>query len=414
MEKILHIEELVEHIVSEVTRPLPSRHNVSYSDLLSLTMVSNIFRRITKPYLYRSLVISPAIQEQLLRTMRALPELSEHIQAIFLARYPEPMGQLMCFVWRLPNLRTLDIDFSSSELVDLAPVLKRLSITALRLSSVEALHGEEDRADEWAFTNNSIQTLDISFTQPHEVWEECYEFGRFAAVFRNLENLRIHSTGDEWPCTLNAPVFRCLVHAFRNAFQSTLRDFSFQYNDYTHASTYDGDESLSDTFDARGLIKESHLEHLKVETNSLLRPMPSHTLRSLEIGISCLPSSLHTLYLRHEVDCGTLTPRENNLMYSEEAQCLSQLIKLTGRKSRFLGLQKVTLAVCLPVWFEEVAIRVIKVHARRAQVQLDVIFMSWFDYTSEDTFKSWPEYDIARDPRHPSYDPMTLRRRRDG
>jgi hypothetical protein len=62
-------------------------------------------------------------------------------------------------------------------------------------------------------------------------------------------------------------------------------------------------------------------------------------------------------------------------MHSDEAQCLSQLVNLASRRSRFPNLQKLTLAISLPPFFEEVASRVVKIQARKAKVQLELMFM---------------------------------------
>jgi hypothetical protein len=366
-------EELLDYIVSQVIDPFPSRYGIHYRNLLSLSMVSRQLRRITEPYIYRFLVMSGNLKYKLLRTIDDRPDLRQYATAICMMHHPDPARHIMDFVTRLPNLRSLDIDITSCKLIDLVSVLKLPSITTLYLSGVVARQIDDGRVDEWKFANDYITTLNISFMYAEDVWEDCDEIWGFAAVFRNLRCLQIHGAHSaDRICTLNGPVYRCLVHAFRNAFRTTLRDFCFKYNDVLHGRGYGGNESISDAFDARAILQKSQLEHLKLETDCLRRARP--TLRSLEVGPSSLPSTLRTLYIRHEVDRTMLNPPEKNLMHSEEAQCLSQLVKLAARRSRFPLLQKMTLVIFLPSWFEEVASRVVKVQARRAKVHLDLIF----------------------------------------
>jgi hypothetical protein len=189
-----------------------------------------------------------------------------------------------------------------------------------------------------------------------------------------LRSLKLHSTKESFhPRELGGPVFRCLVQWFKRSFETTLRTFDFRYNDPNHDRGYDGEEAISNTYDARSIIKQSRLEHLKVETDCLSRP--GNTLRSTDISVSCLPSTLRSLYIRHQVEDFRISDRERNMMYSDEAECLSQLVKLSARKSRFPHLQKITLAVFLPQFFEEVACRVVKVQARVAKAQLEPIFV---------------------------------------
>ena len=246
--------------------------------------------------------------------------------------------------------------------------MKLPSITTLRIQRVVAEPVENERNDDWDFLNGNITSLDVGFAWNNERWEDCNQLWRFAAIFRHLTCLRISGTHiPEAPIALDAPAFRCIVHAFKHAFETTLRDFDFRYN-----SVYCDNESPADEFDARAILKGSRLEHLKLETDCLRREEPM--LRSLEVGPSSLPSTLKTLYIRHAVDIERSNQAARNLMHSDEAQCLSQLVKLATRTSRFPHLQKLTLVIFLPYMFEEVASRVVKVHARQAKVQLDLMF----------------------------------------
>jgi hypothetical protein len=366
-------EELVEQIILESTKPLPSRHGSSYGDLLSLSLVSHKFNRITEPLLYRSVNLSNANRARLLQLMRARGGLASHIHTMFFIHDPLHTTQLT-FISHLPNLRSLDIDISPCELIDLVAVLKFPSLTTLCLSGVEATPAGVGNADKWAFFNDTITKLDMSFAFCDECWEYCDEVDNFAAIFRSLRSLKLHSTKERFhPRELGGPVFRCLVKSFKRAFETTLRAFDFRYNDPNFDRDYDGNEAISNTYDARSILKQSQLEHLKLETDCLLRP--GNTLRSTDISVSCLPLSLRSLYIRHQVEDYRLSERERNMMYSDEAECLSQLVKLSARKSRFPHLQKITLAVFLPQFFEEVACRVVKIQARAAKAQLEPIFV---------------------------------------
>lgn len=196
-----------------------------------------------------------------------------------------------------------------------------------------------------------------------------------AKMFPNLQHLYLHSTNeDEEVCAMNAPVFRNLVFAFQHAFASTLRTFNFRYNDPLHGQGHYGFEAISNAYDARGIIQKSQLKHLTTETNCLLRTEAGN-LRSVTISPLCLPETLESLYLRHEVST-KIEPEKQNLMYSEEAQCLGRLMEIFGKRSRRLpNLRTVVLAVFLPDWFDAIAARVIRKHARQdALVQLKVIF----------------------------------------
>jgi hypothetical protein len=368
-------EELLDRIVSGITGPLPLKedhdYGIRYRDLLSLSRVSQKLCRITEPYIYRDLICSGREDDgnegDLLHTLERRPDLHRHIKAISLKDHHEIEPHFERLVWRLPNLRRLDISIpllnprrlgnpiSFSNLRDWILVLRMPSISTLRLKGVVATEVTNYRFDDWNFINNNITSLDISFT-----WNtvECH-----------LKHLRISGVDDSAAgFVLDAHVFRCMVYAFKHAFETTLRDFDFRYNDVY----YDNDVA-SDAFDARTILKQSHLEHLKLDTESLCRREP--TLRSLVVGPSSLPSTLKTLYLRHAVDLEGLDQAARNLMHSDEAQCLSQLVELAARTSRFPNLQRLTLAIFVPTEFEEIASRVVKVHARKAKVQLDVMLV---------------------------------------
>ncbi|KAL6160917.1 hypothetical protein ACJQWK_08228 [Exserohilum turcicum] len=403
-------EELLDQIISEAVSPLPNRHSAGYHDLLSISMVSRKFRRIVEPYLYRSVVIFENNRDKLLRTTFSRTELPQYIREIFLAHLHDVAREASCLAARFPSLHKLDLDLTSCKLSDLLPVLQLPSLTALGLSGMVARRIADPGPDDWRITNTAITSLDMSFSDPADWWEDCNEIWKFAAVFRNLRILSIHSDYEpERKHALNGPVFRCLVHAFRHVFETSLRSFTFGYNDIHHGYLHQGDATISDALDARAILKQSHLEHLKIDTMCLHRPRQTENLRSLELGPSCLPSSLRTLYLRHLVAAGNLNPIERNLMHSDEAQCLSQLVNLGTRRARFPHLDKMALAISLPVFFEDVAARILKVQARKVKLHLELILMSAWDYVSDDITRSWPEYDAIRDPRQPFYDPTLVR-----
>ena len=249
MEKLS--EELLDHIVCQVMNPLPSRNDTCYDDLLSLSMVSRKLCRITEPYIYRSLVIDGDNEAELLRTMNNRPALLRYPKAIYLMQYHDVPSEVLNFVLHLPNLQTLDLDITSCRLSDVIPILRLPSVTALTLSGVSLGRSDSQDKDDWNFVNENITYLEISFSDPEIAWEACDEIWSFAAVLRNLRCLHIHSDYEPpRPFPLNAPAFRCLVQAFQHAFQTTLRDFGFMYNDLTHGASYEGDVGISDQFDA--------------------------------------------------------------------------------------------------------------------------------------------------------------------
>ncbi|CAE7031733.1 hypothetical protein P3342_006681 [Pyrenophora teres f. teres] len=374
MEKLS--EELLDHIVCEVMNPLPNRFNTCYDDLLSLSMVSRKFCRITEPYIYRSLIMFGDNEVELLQTMNSRPALSRYTTGIHIMYYYHLPREVLDFVLHLPNLQRLDIDIASCRLSKVIPILKLPSITVLILSDVSLKRNDSRDKYDWTFANDNITYLEISFSDPEIGWEACEEMRNFAAVFRKLQCLHINSVYEGPEATsLNGPAFRCLVQMFKHAFETTLRDFSFMYNDLDHGAMYEGDVAVSDQFDARAILRHSRLEHLMIDTMCLHTPRHTQALRSLTIGPSCFPASLHTLYVRHLVASGNLNPVEKNLMHSDEAQCLSQLVNLAARKSRFPHLERMTLAISLPAFFAEVASRVVRVQSRQAKIQLDLMFM---------------------------------------
>lgn len=369
-------EELLDYIISEVGNPLPSRHNVFYNDLLNLSMISRKFRRIAEPYLYHSVVLSESNEEAFLRMATDRAALPRYIRHIFMTHFHTVAREVWDFATHLPNLHKLDLDITSCKLSDILPALQLPSITELRLSGAAARQIPGPCLIDWDVVNTAIICLDVSFADPENWWEDCDEIWKFAAVFRGLRSLSLH--GDYEPertYTLNGPVFRCLVHAFKRSFETTLRSFSFGYNDVNHGHMHQGDLSISDALDAREILKQSQLENLKIDTMCLHKPMQPENLRSLELGPSCLPPSLRTLYVRHLVAAGNLNPTERNLMHSDEAQCLSQLVNLGTRRTRFPHLSKMTLAISLPSFFEEIASRIVKVQARKVKIRLDLVLM---------------------------------------
>jgi hypothetical protein len=281
----------------------------------------------------------------------------------------------------IPNLQKLDLNIENCALSDIIPVLKLQTVTTLRLSDVSAGEITDWKIADWEFDNNTLTSLDLSFAGLTDHGAAGDEIRSFAAVFRNLKSLEMHSSfKPRAHHVLNSFAFQYLVYLFRHAFKTTLRKFSFWYTHNTHEGHLVEEdealgESIGESLGARDILKESRLEKLKIDTIYLQKPTQITKLRSLALGPSCLPTSLRTLYVRHIVATGNLNPEEKNLMHSDEAQCLSQLVNLAARRSRFPNLQKLTLAISLPPFFEAVASRVVKIQARKVKVHLDLIFM---------------------------------------
>ncbi|KAF1833268.1 hypothetical protein BDW02DRAFT_386485 [Decorospora gaudefroyi] len=371
-------EELLDHIVSEVIKPLPNRHGLLYDDLLNLSMVSRKFCRIVEPHIYHSLVVSVSNKNKLSRILDDRPELLRYIRAVFVMRYHGFANKPENFVMRVPNLEKLDLDITRFPVSEIVPLLKLRTVKSLRLSGV-AVAGfpisQRHRAY-WEFDNDTLACLDISLTSPGHPWELLDGLKVFAAVFRSLTRLQIHTNYEKIRYhALNGSVFRYTVCAFKHAFQATLRDFSFENHDTNGPYLYEEEEAMGEYCDFSAILRDSQLEKLKIDTICLHKPGQKTKLRSLELGPSCLPSSLRILYMRHDVATGNLNPIEKNLMHADEAQCLSQLMNLAARRSRFTSLQQLTLVISVPRFFEEVASRVVKVQARRVKVPLDLMFM---------------------------------------
>ncbi|KAH6883301.1 hypothetical protein BKA58DRAFT_34353 [Alternaria rosae] len=369
-------EELLDHVVSEVINPLPNRHRSHYDDLLNLSLVSRTFCRIAEPYMYRSLIVSGDNGNGLLRTLKKRPDLLRYVRAAYVMQYDHIGKRIRNFIINIPSLQELDLNIWSGTLSDIVPVLKLQTLKTLRLSGVAAGEIPDENFDDWEFENNTLSTLDISFTDPKFQWELCNEIQVFAAVFLNLRCLKLHSNYEgSIRDVLDGTAFRYLIRAFKHSFETTLRELTFEYNHPNDGFIIEEDEAVGGCAGVRDIIKDSQLEKLRFDTICLHKPMQEAKLRSLVLGPSCLPTSLRTLYLRHIVATGNLNPRERNLMHSDEAQCLSQLVNLAARRSRFPHLQNLTLVICLPPFFEDVAARVVKVQARKVKVQLDLMFM---------------------------------------
>jgi len=370
-------EELLDHVVSEVINPLPNRHTSDYDDLLNLSLVSRKFCRITEPYIYRSLIFSGDNGDDLLQTFQNRPDLLLYVRAVYAMRYDYLGNRIRNFILNVPNLQELDLNIVPGTLSEIIPVLKLQTLKTLRLSGVTAGEIPDEHFDDWEFKNNTLDTLDISFTDHTLQWGlGDDEIQVFAAVFLNLGRLKLHSNYEgSIRDVLDGTAFRHLIRAFKHSFETTLRELTFEYNHPNDGFIIEEDEAVSGHVDVRDIIKDSRLEKLRFDTICLHKPMQEAKLRSLALGPSCLPTSLRTLYLRHIVATGNLNPRERNLMHSDEAQCLSQLVNLGARRSRFPHLQNMTLAICLPPFFEDVASRVVKVQARKVKVQLDLMFM---------------------------------------
>jgi hypothetical protein len=373
-------EELLDYIVAHVSSLSLVSQQPSYADLLNLSVVSHQLHRIVEPYLYRDIRLNFSLkdpfrnQEKFFRTLHDRSKLGWHIRTIYAHPFPHPVMNRARWILELPRLHTLEADMGLLPLTTLEPVIKSLTIRTLRLRGVQIQSMASPYGDlAWDCKNETINTLDISLADSTalSLWGICGDLERLAGCLANVHCLRLHSIDEEDTCRLHSPAFRALVRAFERPLRTTIRDFTFRYNDGDHGDMFDG----IDDFDARGVIRSSLLERLETETNCLLRTNSGAAmLRSLTIGPLCLPITLRKLYLRHAVYIERMAPQNQNLMHSEEAQCLSQLVTLLGRNTRCPGLQDITVAVFLPVWFQEIASRVIRKHARGSKVHIDFVF----------------------------------------
>jgi hypothetical protein len=156
-------EELLDHIVSEVINPLPSKHRPFYDDVISLSMVSRKFRRIAEPHIYRSLVLDEDHDEILLQIMSSRPELLRYVRAVSAMVYSRIANGTRDFIMCLPNLKELDLDIDECALSEIVAVLKLQTVTKLRLSGVVAREIEDWEFGGWGFENNTLTSLDLSF-----------------------------------------------------------------------------------------------------------------------------------------------------------------------------------------------------------------------------------------------------------
>ncbi|OAL57478.1 hypothetical protein IQ07DRAFT_36823 [Pyrenochaeta sp. DS3sAY3a] len=400
-------EELLDQILSEVARSHLQFGRNDYGTLLSLSLVSRQIHRITEPHLYRSVVLQ-GHESNILRTLERQRAFSHHVKEVSIQDDFDFIDAKDSFAFAvkllplLPNLRELHINMDAIPISSLAKILELVSVETLRLTCVQAEQSDDWDTDQWSCTNVYIKTLDISFEDPVSRWEDCDDILKLAQALPNLSYLKVrnHNNDGAWS-SMDASVFRCLVKAFCSTFQDTLLGLEFQYNDSNHTSDHVGIERMSDLFDACGILLRSSIEHIKTDTNCLLRNSPPRP-RSLAIAPLCLPATLRKLYLRHKVNLDGRASNKASLAYFEESQCLAQLLTSLGKRNKFPVLETVTLAIFLPEWFAGMASTIVRRYARQKPV-MKLILCPWFEYDDRDISKSWPKYNIAQDPRIPSY-----------
>lgn len=426
-------EELLALIVSELAAS--TLHRI---DLLHLYLVSRQFYRITEPFLYKSIqidfILNPSKSAQLIRNLTTKAQLQQHVQRIRFASFP-PMR--LTWVSDLRQLQTIEVDIIAGEAPDgelfsapLHGVMKFLGFRSVKTLRLEHLYICSRTTvlppmnAPPTMSNDSITRLELvlsgtmDFTSMGlEVHQGITEFAKSLVSLRDLQigNDQSYQIVDRLP----GSVFRELVRCFQHSFLDTLRSFEFLSNENGFGRNY---VDWLDGFDARDTIRKSKLLRLKTETDHLLRS--GAVLRSLAITTNCLPKTLRSLYLSHALDTRTMSPSDQNIMHSEEAQCLSRWIDSLGRSKRQCpDLQSITFVLFLPAWFEGIASRVVRTHARLSKVQIKFIFMyvwrrqllrSLTNYyrnevnCMEGQTLTWPAYDPRRDPRHDDYNPYVI------
>lgn len=378
-------EELLDIIIANTPRPLLNHWTSGYANLLSLSLVSRIFHRITEPYLYQAVYLPDVVVpgENGVSTFQntiAQARLCRYVRTVHLLHDDNTKNATVEWLSKFPNLQTLEINMRNSPLVALVPFLRVRSFTKLCLLAVQFQENEDD-GDNWEVENSTITSLSISLVEPADPWEDCTDIDWLARVFTNVQRLDVQSTDElvNW-CPLNGPVFRCLAHAFQASFQTTLREFTYRYNDPSHGETHYGHEEISNNYDARAIMKQSQLEHLVTEVNCLFRPLPLHHRCYMLPGFS-LPISLRTLYLRYHIPYDRVARDRENMIYSEEAQLLAQTVKMLRQQHQLPNMVMVTLAVFLPTVFERVASMVVRRHGRhgrhgrQAETPLNIIIV---------------------------------------
>lgn len=371
-------EELLDQIISAVARSCLHFGRYDYSALLSLSLVSRQLHRITEPHLYRSVALQDH-ESNILRTLESQPAFSHHVKEVSIQDNFDFVDAKNSFTVAvkllplLPNLRELHINMDAVPISSLAKILELVSVNTLRLTCVQAEQSDDWDTDQWFCTNVYIKTLDISFEDPFSPWEDCDDILKLAQVLPNLSYLKVryHNNDGAWS-SMDASVFRCLVKAFCSAFQDTLLGFEFQYIDSNHISDHVGNEGISDSFDACGILLRSSIEYIKTDTNCLFRNSPPRP-RSLAIAPLCLPATLRKLYLRHKVHHDVTGSNKASWAYFEESQCLAQLLTSLGKRDKFPVLQTVTLAIFLPEWFAGMASTIVRRYARQNHV-MSLIF----------------------------------------
>ncbi|KAL6704436.1 hypothetical protein ACN47E_008180 [Coniothyrium glycines] len=403
-------EELLEQIVVNVGTLSQFGRRFYYRDFYNLSLVSHQCHRIVKPYLYQKIPIwfsddtSGWNHVHLARTFCLQPQLKSHVTSVISSGFSASISEQASWILELSRLKVVEVDLQHAPMQSLLPLLRIPSVTRLHIKNLVIDTQSTDQVMlPWDVTNYSITTLKISIFDLKNLSRrrDCGELEMLGRALKSMQVLQLDHVGDsgqnEGPTIMT---FRVLVNTFRQAFATTLREFTFKQDV--------GNPFLEHAMiDARSIIKSSQLTRLQVDTNCLLRStlVLAGNLRSLLLGPLCFPTTARKIYLRHRILVERMSPLDQNMMHSEEAQCLSHLITLLVRLPKNSDLEEVTIAVFLTDWFEDVASRVVRKHARPSKRPIKFIFASVDDYCDRDDFRSWPTYYPVRDPRNDAYNP---------
>ncbi|OAL57479.1 hypothetical protein IQ07DRAFT_638805 [Pyrenochaeta sp. DS3sAY3a] len=394
-------EEILDNIVSRLGHGSNQSQEPDYGPLLNLTLVSQRWRRISEPHLYRTVKVLPRNQYLLQGMLQTHKSLFSYTHRIELFGGHENHSWVSKFSSALPNLEVLVINVDTFEDWTWVTYLRTPKITTIYLQNLTPRRIDEDDETDWNFTNNSVLNLHITFIEPEDdPWEDCDDISKLADIFSALQRLEVSESGVSMETNqFDGPVYRNIVYSFRTAFETSLTEFEFWYHGENVLGQYlDMDEVISAVFGAQETLHQSRLKNLRLDTNCLL---PFSTVnRSGTLTFQHLPRTLRKVYLRHVV-----YPHATDS--SEEIQCLFRLFENLGLLQQYPEIEEVTIALFVKPSVLRTVLDVVKKFALHEGI-VNIIIALWEDYVLFDPSKSWPKYTKLRDPRETCFDVAAL------
>lgn len=332
-------EEILDHIVSRLGYGSNQSQEPDYGPLLSLSLVSQRWRRITEPHLYRIVKVLPHNQSLLQAMLQTHKSLFGYTHRIELVGGQENYSWVSKFSSALPNLEALVINVDTFEDWTWVAYLRTPRITTVYLRNVTPRRIDEDDKTDWDFTNSSVLGLHITFVEPEDdPWEDCDDISKLADIFSALQRLEVSESGASMETNqFDGSVYRNIVYSFRTAFETSLTEFGFWYHGENVLGQYlDMDEVISAVFGAQETLHQSRLKILRLDSNCLL---PFSTVnRSGTLTFQHLPRTLRKVYLRHVV-----YPKATDS--SEEIQCLFRLFENLSVLQQYPEIEEITIAL---------------------------------------------------------------------